>query len=259
MSIYISSILEIPVTKLINGCSAIVGGIFLSALIVSYLNYDVKTKYEPDMSIDEEVKEAEYKKEARETRQKKTEFGQKWFSELESLEERELTNEELVELRSKSIHEETPEGAIIMFYNSDTESFWYYSDNKNISNRTLDALARMYTVENNCKQVCVNHKKEIENVQKKLCDMIIAKSNSIDMKKDISTDDVDDVFVKPKITKKSLIKRHQRIIVERVNRFSYKGKIAAFKKHQKKLDDSKKSHETMTFTEYKESLRKKTE
>ena len=89
------------------------------------------------MSIDEEEKEAEYKRKAREVKQKKIEFGQKWFDDLESLEERELTNEELVELRHKTIHEETPEGAIIMFYNSDTESFWYFSDNKNISNRTL--------------------------------------------------------------------------------------------------------------------------
>ena len=43
---------------------------------------------------------------------------------------------------------------MIMFYNSNTESFWYYSDNKNISNRTLDAMARNYSVTHNCKQVC---------------------------------------------------------------------------------------------------------
>lgn len=256
MSHYISSILEIPNSKLLTGGAAIFGGIFLSAIIVSYLTYDDKTKYDEDMSIDEEEKEAEYKRKAREVKQKKIEFGQKWFDDLESLEERELTNEELVELRHKTIHEETPEGAIIMFYNSDTESFWYFSDNKNISNRTLDALARLYTVENNCKQICVNHKKEIESVQKKLCDMIIAKSSET---KDTSTEEIDDVFVKPKITKKKLIKRHQRVIVERVNRFSYKGKIGAFKKHQKKQDDTVNTRVTMTFKEYKESLKKKTE
>lgn len=259
MSVYISSILEIPTSKLLAGGGAVFGGIFLSAIIVSYFNYDDKTKYEPEMSIDEEVKEAEYKKKAREVKQKKTEFGKKWFDELDSLEERELTNEELVELRYKSIQEETPEGTIIMFYNSDTESFWYYSDNKNISNRTLDALARLYTIENNCKQVCVNHKKEIENVQKKLCDMIIAKSNDNDDKKDTSTDDIDDVFVKPKISKKNLIKRHHRVIVERVNRFSYKGKICAFKKDQNKSNDSVNSRISMSFKEYKETLKKKTE
>ena len=256
MSVYISSILEISNSKLLAGGAAIFGGIFLSAIIVSYLTYDDKTKYNEDMSIDEEEKEAEYKRKAREVKQKKIEFGQKWFDDLESLEERELTNEDLVELRHKTIHEETPEGAIIMFYNSDTESFWYFSDNKNISNRTLDALARLYTVENNCKQICVNHKKEIESVQKKLCDMIIAKSSE---SKDTSTEEIDDVFVKPKITKKKLIKRHQRVIVERVNRFSYKGKIGAFKKHQKKQDDTVNTRAMMSFKEYKESLKKKTE
>lgn len=256
MSVYISSILEISNSKLLAGGAAIFGGIFLSAIIVSYLTYDDKTKYNEDMSIDEEEKEAEYKRKAREVKQKKIEFGQKWFDDLESLEERELTNEDLVELRHKTIHEETPEGAIIMFYNSDTESFWYFSDNKNISNRTLDALARLYTVENNCKQICVNHKKEIESVQKKLCDMIIAKSSE---SKNTSTDDIDDVFVKPKITKKNLIKRHKRVIVDRVNRFSYKGKIGAFKKHQKKQDDTVNTRVTMSFKEYKESLKKKTE
>ena len=88
---------------------------------------------------------------ARETREKKAAYGQKWFDELDELEDRELTEEELDELKNKTISLDTPEGEVLMYYNNDTESFWYYSDNKNISNRTLDAVKesiQLHTIAN---------------------------------------------------------------------------------------------------------------
>ena len=119
-----------------------------------------------------------------------------------------------------------------MFYNSDTESFWYYSKNNNVSNRTLDAVARKYTITHDCKQVCINHKKEIEKVQNKLRDLMIEQVNKENNLDDVSDkkeqktghgsaekDEEDSVFVKPKITTKKLIRRHKRVILDRVNRF----------------------------------------
>lgn len=257
MNHYISSILEIPASKLIDGGIALAGGILVSALIVSYFNYDPSTKYDKDMSVDEEFKEAEYKKKAREIKQKKIEFGQKWYEELEELEDRVLSTEDLIGLRDKSVNVDTPEGVIIMFYNSTTESYWYFSDNKNVSNRTLDAVARKYAVRYNCKQVCINHKKEIENVQKRLCDFMEAQTAVAKNNQEENSDD--DVFVKPKITAKKIIKRHKRVIVDRVNRFTYKGKISSFNHHKKSEEDNTNTHTKMTFQEYKESLKTKVE
>ena len=56
--------------------------------------------------------------------------------------------------------------------------------------------------------------------------MVIANSKKKDNKDgDKDNAGLDDVFVKPKITTK-LIKRSGKVIVERVNRFTYKGKIS---------------------------------
>ena len=263
MSGLFRNILEIPTTNLLMGGAAIIGGIFFSSLIVSYFNYDKKAKYDPDMSISEEIKEEEYKREAREIKQQKVKYGQKWFDELEALEDRVLTSEELVGLREKTLRDNTPEGDVIMFYNSNTESFWYYSDNKNISNRTLDAMARNYSVTHNCKQVCINHRQEIAAVQKKICDMMIAqtlsKNTGKDNKDNKEETSFEDLFVKPKITAKKLVKQHRRVVVDRVNRFSYKGKLKDCElgcDNKNDTKDKKDDRSKMSFQEYKASLLK---
>lgn len=258
------SFFEMPVHNFFQGCGAVVGGIVVSAAIVSYFVYNKNAKCEPLKENKEE--EEEYKRQARETRAKKAAYGQMWFEELEDLEDRELTEEELVALKNKTISLDTPEGEVLMYYNYDTETFWYYSDNKNVSNRTLDAVARKYTITHNCKQVCVNHKKEIANVQKKMCDMLIKHTKKKDKKDDDSKniDDINDVFVKPKITPKKLIKRSGKVIVERVNRFTYKGKISDIneKKDSENAETAVNENVKMSFKEYKEyleSLKKKEE
>ena len=253
---------EMPLLNFFQGCGAVLGGIMVSAMLVSYFTYNKNEKCE---SLKEETdKEEEYKREARETREKKAKYGQMWFDELEELEDRELSDEDLADLKNKTITLDTPEGEVLMYYNHNTETFWYYSNNKNISNRTLDAVARKYSITYNCKKICVNHKKEIANVQKKICDMVIANSKKKKDNKDSDKDNagLDDVFVKPKITTKKLIKRSGKVIVERVNRFTYKGKISDMNETKKEDKKEKEGNEhiRMSFAEYKkylETLKKK--
>jgi hypothetical protein len=69
----------------------------------------------------------------------------------------------LYDLRFKTVRVKSPDGDddIIMTYNSDTGTFWYYCDNKeNIKFNTLDAIARKFAIDNNCKCVCINYKEE---------------------------------------------------------------------------------------------------
>ena len=273
MSVFVKSILDIPIPNIVLGGVAIIGAIFFSSIIVSTAIYDKKTEYDSDMSKSEEYKEEEYKKEARELKQHKAKYGQNWFTELEQLEHKTLTSEEIVDLRNKIVNEDTPEGSVIMYYNSDTESFWYYSNTKNISNRTLDAVARKYSITHRCKEICVNHRAEIRRVQDKLFNMLYTNDNNIP---ESNTDDkvknniitpsfnIEDVFVKPKVSKKNLIKRHRRVIVDRVNRFSYKGKLEDYKwiaeREEGAREDANNDRSSISFQEYKDSqLKKKTE
>lgn len=255
---------EFSTSQIFSGVGAIIGGIFLSTAIVGYFVYDKGNKYDKHMNNtvgNKEKEEDQFKREAREIKEKKIRYGQLFYDELEALEDRELSTKELEDLSNKHIEEDTPEGKVIMVYNNNSETFWYYSKTKNVSNRTLDAVARRYAVTHDCKTICVNHKKEIERVQKKIFDMMLEKNtpNNEDETQDKEADDTNtSVFVKPKITKKKLIRRHNRVIVDHVNRFTYKGKLDEYKiVDEKKANKSNnEASKKMSFREYKEFLNK---
>jgi hypothetical protein len=197
---------------------AITSGLVLGFTVVSYMVYDKEYKCEED---DEEEEE---------------EYCFKFFDELENLPERELEKEELEELRLKTLEEETPEGNIIMSYNSDTESFWYYADSTSIPYSSLDAVARLYAVTYNCKSICVNYKEEWEKGKEK-----VIKEKELDIKRREEEQDKPkpkSIFAKFKGYNKKQgaddEKKKYYIITERANKFKYKGKISEF---IKKVDE----------------------
>jgi len=91
----------------------------------------------------------------------------KYYQELSDLQERTLSNEELENLRLNVIEEEMSNGKVIMTYNSDNETFWYYTDYKSVHYTVLDKIARLFAITYNCKSVCVNSKEELEKAEKK--------------------------------------------------------------------------------------------
>jgi hypothetical protein len=196
---------------------ALTSGIVLGFTLVSYMAYDKNDKYEED------EKDAE-----------QDEYCFKFFDELENLPERELEKEELEELRLKTLEEETPEGKVIMSYNSDTESFWYYADSTTIPYSSLDAVARLYAITYNCKSICVNYKEEWEKGKERAI-----KEKELDIKRREEEED------KPKPKSvfanfKGYNKKHGSdddnkkyyIMTERANTFKYKGKMTEFAKKE---------------------------
>ena len=91
----------------------------------------------------------------------------KYYQELSDLQERILSTEELENLRLNVIEEEMSNGKVIMTYNSDNETFWYYTDYKSVPYAVLDKIARLFAITYNCKSVCVNSKEELEKAEKK--------------------------------------------------------------------------------------------
>jgi hypothetical protein len=196
---------------------ALTSGIVLGFTIVSYMVYDKNYKYEEE--DDEEDDDDEEDK-----------YCLKFFDELENLPERELEKEELEELRLKTLEEETPEGQIIMSYNSDTESFWYYANSTSVPYSSLDAVARLYAVTYNCKSICINYKEEWEKGKEKA-----SKEKELDLKKREEEEQAPkpkSIFAKFKgYNKKNGSddeKKKYYIITEKANKFKYKGKISEF-------------------------------
>ena len=195
-------------------------GLFISSLCVGIYLYEPMTK-----QADEEEKEEELH------------YRMKYFQELDELEDRKMTKKELKDLCKKEIHENTPDGDVIMMYNSDTETFWYYADNKSIKYWVLDTVARLYTINNDCKCVCVNYQEEF---YKGKTETMSQKKR--DENKDGNSDDdeenkeeVKSVFAKFKSynkgrgneTKDKKLKQYH-IMTEVSNRFTYKGKLSDY-------------------------------
>jgi hypothetical protein len=81
-------------------------------------------------------------------------YSMNYMTEYELLADRPLTNEDLLALQEKSVKETTDFGDIIMMYNAKTETFWYYTDQlREVSYTLLEAIARKFVVEHNCKRL----------------------------------------------------------------------------------------------------------
>ena len=96
------------------------------------------------------------------------EYENKYYQEFEDLNEVDLTNLDFERFKDKYCIEDTPFGIVHLTWNTDTETFFYYSDNKNIPYRVLDTVARKFSIDNNCKQICVNYKAEFYKAKEKL-------------------------------------------------------------------------------------------
>lgn len=67
-------------------------------------------------------------------------------------------------LNDKIVIEYSPKGFIILGYNTDNKSFYYYSDCKNIEYAYLEVVARKFVITYNCKNLLINSKKEFINI-----------------------------------------------------------------------------------------------
>lgn len=188
-------------------------------------------------------------------------YNKSFTAELEELDERELSVEELKALVGKLVEDETPYGKVIMTYNHEYESYWYYSDNKNIPYMTLDVLARQFAVKYDCKAICVNYKEEWEKskaaaLSQKEQDKKDEKEKKEKKENDTGKRDVFANFKSYNTNQKrtdSIKRRRYRIMTDRSNRFSHKGMLEDYKKlREPKQKQSGKNN--ISFSEFKAKL-----
>ena len=163
----------------------------------------------------------------------------KYLEEFRKLQERELTKDNIQDLITKNVEDETPMGKIIMTYNPETESFWYYCDTKTLTYKTLDAVARLFAIKYDCKQICVDYQKEWEEGRQAILNQRDAE-NSLDDDEDEEEEKQkkeDSVFAQFKSyninsnrakTKNTSKNSKPYIHTDKSNRFSYKGRLSDY-------------------------------
>jgi len=94
-----------------------------------------------------------------------TKYDNGFYAEYDELKLKNLQDEdddaEMLRVRNP-IREVTPRGEILMYYDKPESAFIYYSNNKNMPYRTLDAVARKYVCENNILSVYVDIRDELK-------------------------------------------------------------------------------------------------
>ncbi len=164
-----------------------------------------------------------------------------YYDDFETLEDVNYDRSELLKLKFNDITEETPLGGVIMMYNVHTESFFYYTDIRNISYKYLDTVARKFAIENNCKGICINYRDQFNKGKEKYIENQENQTEEDD-------DKMKKVYAKLKSYNKKDSKKDKKcIITENANRFTYKGKL---KEYKLRFKIPEKKHKEISYKDF---------
>ena len=203
------------------------------------------------------------------------EYEKKYYEDFKKLENKELTDEDKDTLNKRILYEDTPGGEVIIYYNNDTETFYYWCDNKNIKYMILNSVVYKYAIEYNCKSVCVDYNNELKCIEKEFEKQQKSKSEEknkeTNMNEDVNEDvnenkdvneneDVNDkeknIFVKFKnySNQQNVDQSNPKYLVTKSsNRFSYRGNIEEYYKSKNKSINLKEEKKNISYSDFKKS------
>ena len=85
-----------------------------------------------------------------------------WYAELDEFKKRLIMPTPMLSEPPPTIQEATPRGEILMYYDVKNKEFVYYSNNKNLPYKTLDAVARKYVCLHNVPSIYVDIREEVK-------------------------------------------------------------------------------------------------
>ena len=184
-------------------------------------------------------------------------YENRYFTEYDDLEEKDLTDKFVKDLTLNVIREETPKGEVLMYYGHEMGSFIYYSKTKEIPYKYLETLARKYVITYDCKRIYIDIRKEYEKGLNKYNEMKENKTTDGGSEGGAATGDDGGAKKKKQLfasfktyNRKSEVNIKQKdkiyILREKSNRYSYRGKIEEYK------EDTMGGNETSEQSDYKD-------
>jgi hypothetical protein len=172
-------------------------------------------------------------------------YENKYYDKFNTLHVFELEEEYVKGLKNNIIVENTPKGNIIMYYDFEKESFVYYCDTKDINYLYLETVARKYAINNNCKKLVVDIKKELENAKKET-----PKTKQVPVSKNTSEVFASFKGYNRKGTGGSKTIKNKFILCQNANRYTYNGKIKDYNILQTNKYTTIKDEPNFTFNEF---------
>lgn len=172
-------------------------------------------------------------------------YEQKYYEDFEDVSDDEMTDDDKKALVDKFLEEETESnGKVIMSYNHDKEHFQYWCDDKSIKYMTLEAVAHKYTIDNNCKSICVDYKYEYEQAIEKIKEHQKKLEEKTHLQEDEKKDEEakKEVFAKFKsynsVNKETTVTEEKpSLVTEKANRYKHCGTIEEWEKEHAKKEN----------------------
>ena len=173
-------------------------------------------------------------------------YERKWFQEYDDLEENELTEDFVQDLKLNPIVDTTPTCDALMYYDNNLESFVYYAKTKEIPYKYLETLARKYVITYNCKKLYIDIRKEVEKGRKKAKEIMEKEkdennSNKTEEKKNSVFANFKTYNRKGEVNSKGKDKIY--VLKEASNRYSYRGKMEEYKEPKEEVEEEVKQEE----------------
>jgi hypothetical protein len=184
-----------------------------------------------------------------------------WYAELDEFKKMLIMPTPMLSDPPPVIQEATPRGEILMYYDVKNKEFVYYSNNKNLPYRTLDAVARKYVCLHNVPSIYVDIREEVKKGMDKCLKKIKGSSNkdtstSLDAAKPTSA--ASSIFAVYKNYKSGATaattsgadsngigKSSKKVILkDNVNKFIFKGRIDDYALDVKAREKKEKSSKT---------------
>jgi len=175
-----------------------------------------------------------------------TKYDNGWYAELDEFKKRLIMPMPMLSEPPPTIQEMTPRGEILMYYHVDNKAFKYYSNNKNLPYKTLDAVARKYVCTHNVPSIYVDIREEVKKGTDKHFQKL-KDGKSVDAAKPTSASSMFAVYKNYKSGTNSSLGNNSNsknvILKDNVNKFIFKGRIDDYaldvKAREKKKDSSK--------------------
>ena len=176
-------------------------------------------------------------------------FEDKYIEDVNKLEEKNLCENELIQLKNSIVLENTPMGNIILFYYHEKEKFYFYSDRKEVPYKYLDTVARKYIKMFNCKIIYTALDKELESQKNKYEDLKKERKTKVIEKKDTKKD-VFATYKNYNMKTDTPLKEEDYLIKENINKFKWGG----FLKDYQFLQTPKKKDKEISYQEFMKQM-----
>ena len=165
--------------------------------------------------------------------------------------EKNVINEDL-DTNNCCVCESTPDGLVFMKYNKKNEIFDWWGDNKSISYKYLETVARKYVNSFKCSNFYIDREEDVKQQIEKEKEEEERKKMEDEDKKEEVVDSDDDLFVKLKSNEKIKPKKKGQKAAINGNNYKYCGKISDFKLLKK--IEKKKNKKKLDFSSWKSML-----